>query len=121
MDQTSFIGRGERQAAIAKLTRFVCASIDDARAVDQPFYHLEFNRVFPPDFYRSMLAALPTSTDYRPMHGRSRSRTGNQTRVKIDLFPEYVRHLSREEAGVWDIVGAALRSEDVKQAFVRRL
>ena len=46
---------------------------------------------------------------------------GTSTRVKIDLFPEYIRHLPPEKRVVWDIVGRALCSESVKAAFVRRL
>jgi hypothetical protein len=41
--------------------------------------------------------------------------------VKIDLFPEYIRGLPPEKRTVWDVVGAALCSKAVKDAFVRRL
>ena len=64
----------------------------------------------------------------RPTTGRCRGRSkghdladGTHTRVKIDLFPEYIRALPPEKRAVWDVVGRALCSQDVKQAFVRRL
>ncbi|HEX3983607.1 MAG TPA: hypothetical protein VHX12_07930 [Acidisoma sp.] len=67
-----------------------------------------------------MLALMPSAADYRPMHGRSKVE-GTPTRVKIDLFPEYIRNLPAEKRALWDIVGRALCSEKVKQAFIRRL
>ncbi len=106
-----------------ELAEFIAASVKSARVVRTPFYHLEFGRVFPDDLYRSMMAAMPIHSDYRPMHGRSRNATEEtpQTRVKIDLFPEYVRHLPPEKRRVWESVGAALCSETVKNAFRERL
>ena len=41
--------------------------------------------------------------------------------MKIDLFPEYIRHLPPEKRAVWGVVGRALCSREVKDAFVRRL
>jgi len=58
------------------------------------------------------------------MHGRSKGHDltdGTHTRVKIDLFPEYIRNLPPEKRALWDVVGRALCSQPVKQAFIRRL
>ncbi len=58
------------------------------------------------------------------MHGRSKGHDladGTHTRVKIDLFPEYIRHLPPQKRAVWDIVGRALCSRPVRDAFMRRL
>jgi hypothetical protein len=58
------------------------------------------------------------------MHGRSKGLNladGTHTRVKIDLFGEYIRHLPPQKRAVWDVVGRALCSPAVKDAFVRRL
>lgn len=58
------------------------------------------------------------------MHGRSKGHDladGTHTRVKIDLFPEYIRHLPPQKRAVWDVVGRALCSGAVKDAFVRQL
>src|SRR2546430_3395582 len=55
------------------LVEAIAQSIDQARAVDEPFFHLEFERVFPPEIYQAMLAAMPQSADYRPMSGRSKT------------------------------------------------
>jgi hypothetical protein len=67
---------------------------------------------------------MPEARDYRPMHGRAKGHDledGTHTRVKIDLFPEYIRHLPPQKRAVWDVVGRALCSREVREAFVRRL
>ena len=87
----------------------------------KPIYHFEFDRVFPDDVYAQILNLMPKSDDYRPMHGRSKAQNGPATRVKIDLFPEYIRNLPPKKCALWDVVGRALCSEPVKQAFNCRL
>lgn len=124
MDQFSGLNARERRGAIERLTKFIAESVDAARASEVPFYHLEFDRVFPDDIYAAMLTMMPQAADYRPMHGRSRGNDltdGTHTRVKIDLYPEYIRHLPPEKKAVWDVVGHALCAEPVKQAFIRKL
>jgi len=124
MDQTTALRPRDRDSAVSRLSDFVAQSVMEARASEKPFYHLEFDRVFPDDVYAQMLALMPESADYRPMHGRSKGHDladGTHTRVKIDLFPEYIRNMPPEKRALWDVVGRALCSEPVKQAFVRRL
>ncbi|AXK79872.1 hypothetical protein DW352_04665 [Pseudolabrys taiwanensis] len=124
MDQTVSLARNDRARVVDQLADYVVRSIDTARAVEKPFFHLEFDHVFPPDMYAKILALMPESRDYRPMHGRSKGHDlddGTHTRVKIDLFPEYIRNLPPEKKALWDVVGRALCSEKVKQAFIRRL
>ena len=99
-------------------------SVEQARAVEKPFYHLQFDRVFPDDIYAAMLAQMPVDRDYRALPGRNNGNIhddGSATRVKIDLFPEYIRNLPAEKREVWDLVGRALCSDEVRDAFVRRL
>jgi len=119
MSNSSF----DQPDAVEKLGGFIVKSVEAARAVEGPFYHLEFDRVFPDDMYPSILAALPVYADYRPMHGRSKKKDamGASARVKIDLFPEYIRHLPAAKRMMWSVVGGALCSEPVKNAFRRRL
>src|SRR5665647_95936 len=121
MDQSTTLARNDRRRAADRLAAFVAQSVDQARAVEKPFYHLEFDRVFPDDVYAQILNLMPESADYRSMHGQSKVKDGTQTRVKIDLFPEYIRNLPPEKRALWDVVGRALCSEPVKQAFIRRL
>jgi hypothetical protein len=124
MDQAIALSGESRRRAADSLAAFVANSIDTARAVEKPFFHIAFDRVFPDDIYAQILRLRPAPADYRPMHGRSKERDlddGTHTRVKIDLFPEYVRYLPPEKRGLWDIVGRALCSETVKQSFIKRL
>ena len=109
---------------VKALANGVAAAIDAARAVARPFFHLEFDRVFPDDVYARMVDAMPAAHDYRPLPGRNNGNLredGTSTRVKIDLFPEYIRHLAAEKLAVWDLAGRALTSGEVRAAFVGRL
>jgi len=121
MDQSTTLALNDRRRAAARLAEFIAQSVANARAVEKPFFHLEFDRVFPDDIYAQILALKPESRDYRSMHGQSKVKEGTQTRVKIDLFPEYIRNLPAEKRALWDVVGRALCAEPVKQAFIRRL
>jgi len=106
------------------LTNFLVQSIERARDHGAPFYHLEFDRVFPDDIYAAMLREMPDNNDYRALRGRYGENLlddGSSTRVKIDLFPEYIRKLPRRKRELWHEVGRALCSQEVKAAFMRRL
>ena len=100
-------------------------SVRNARADDDPFYHLRFDSVFPPDFYAAMLRTMPEEKDYRAMSGKSKMGSvrpdGKPTRTKIDIFPEYIRHLPPEKRAVWQTVGRVLRSSRFKKALMERL
>jgi hypothetical protein len=124
MDQSVELTASGRKLAAERLREFVVRAIDAAPAYETPFYHLILDRVFPDDVYAAMLANMPEASDYRPMHGRSKGHDlpdGTHTRVKIDLFPEYIRHLPPEKRALWNVVGRALCSGEVRDAFMRRL
>jgi hypothetical protein len=124
MDQSLTSAGYDRSATIARLVDHIVAAVDRARVELKPFYHLEFEGIFPDLTYSAMIAAMPDAADYRPMSGRSAGNDmadGTHTRVKIDLFPEFIRRLPAEKRAVWDVVGAALCSKPVKQAFMRKL
>ncbi len=109
---------------VSILVEAIVANIDAGRAVERPFFHLEFGRVFPDDIYTELIAAMPAAADYRPLSGRYNENIredGTPTRLKIDLFPEHIRHLTGEKHCVWGVIGRALCSEQVRAAFVRRL
>jgi hypothetical protein len=114
----------DRREALANLTKYIVGSIDAAKTYDEPFFHLRFERVFPDDVYAAMLGKFPSASDYRALPGHKKGNIqadGSSTRVKIDLFPEYIRKLPAEKHAVWDLVGRALCSDEVKEAFRRRL
>jgi hypothetical protein len=111
--------------SVNNLIQFVVSSVQTAPGDDAPFHHLRFERVFPDDFYGEMLEAMPVAEDYRAMSGKSKTGSsrpdGKPTRAKIDLFPEYIRHLPPQKRAVWDVAGQVLRSKEVGSAFVQRL
>ena len=115
----------EKSESVENLIQFVVDSVRRAHADDAPFHHLRFDRIFPDDFYAQMLGAMPVTEDYRAMSGKSKigsSRSdGKPTRTKIDLFPEYIRHLPLKKRTVWDVAGRILRSKELNAAFVQRL
>src|SRR4029078_12530770 len=111
----------DRRHAAAKLTEFLVASIEHARAVETPFFHLQFDRVFPDDIYAAMLREMPVARNYRALPGRHKENVlddGSVTRVKLDLFPEYIRNLPASQRELWDTVGRALCANQVRDAFV---
>jgi hypothetical protein len=113
-----------QRPAVTTLTAHLVNSVMHARACEHPFYHLQFDHVFPDDVYAAMLREMPSSADYRALPGRDNVNIledGTATRVKIDLFPEYIRNFPESKRAVWDIVGRALCSREVRDAFVHRL
>src|SRR5437763_13856028 len=73
-----------------------------------------------------MLDAMPVADGgYRALSGKARVRNvtteGKPTRTKIDLFPEYMRHLPPEKREVWDVAGRVLRSKELGKVFVERV
>jgi len=124
MDQAVELKAGNRAVAVERLCDHVVTSVAAASAFETPFLHLVLDRVFPDDVYAAMVANMPSASDYRPMHGRSRGLDlddGTHTRVKIDLFGEYIWHLPPDKRAIWSIVGRALCSSKVRNAFSRRL
>ncbi len=112
------------QRELNRIIDQVAAAIDAAPEGKDPFFHLKLANIFPPDVYAKMMEEMPVASDYRRMSGRTKStRTmdGGGTRVKIDLFPEYIRHLPRQKRELWKMIGKALCSAKVRDAFTRRL
>ena len=106
------------------LVDHLVGAVRRAPLVEKPFAHLQLEGVFPGDVYAAMLEGMPNGADYRAMSGRSKSARrddGTPTRVKIDLFPEFIRHLPAGKRTVWREVGSALRSGALQDAFVERL
>jgi hypothetical protein len=113
-----------RASEVRSLINAVVANVEAARVVEKPFFHVEFDRVFPDDVYARMIAQMPKAEDYRPLPGRGGGNLredGTSTRVKIDLFPEYIRHLTEDKRAIWDVVGRALCAAEVQEAISRGL
>src|SRR5258707_448431 len=115
----------EKSESVANLIQFVVDSVRQAAGDDGAFQPLQFKRIFPGGFYAEMLEGMPGGQDYRGMSGKrkvgSSRPDGKPTRAKIDLFPEYVRHLPAKKRAVWDAAGRVLRYKELQSAFVQRL
>jgi hypothetical protein len=122
MDQSVIPPALTRHDAVANLVRSIIAAVDNARVKDVPFYHLEFDRVFPDEVYQAMLSSMPRASLYRSSSRKDDILPdGTVTRIKIDLFPEYIRALPANQRAVWGVVGRSLCSREVCSAIVRRL
>jgi hypothetical protein len=112
----------QKQGDVKRTIEHVVNAINGAAQHREPFYHLQLSNVFPADTYSAMLEAMPVKEEYRQMSGRTKStRThdGGGTRTKIDLFPEFIRYLPGGKKEIWEVVGKALCSEPVREAFRR--
>jgi len=112
------------KAELNRVIDHVVNAVDNAHVDQQPFFHLELKNIFPADTYAKMMELMPVAEDYRAMSGRTKStRTmnGGGTRVKIDLFPEYIRHLPEEKRELWNLIGKALCAPKLRDAFIRKL
>ena len=52
---------------------------------------------------------------------RNRRPDGKPTRIKIDLCPEYIRHLPPKKRAVWNLAGRVFRSKALEKVFIERL
>jgi hypothetical protein len=109
---------------VARTIEQAVRAINAAAEHQAPFRHLQLAQFFHPELYGAMLEGMPVREDYRRMSGRAkytRTADGGGTRTKIDLFPEYIRHLAAQKKAVWNTVGRALCSVQVREAFRQRL
>ena len=106
------------------ITDHIVESVRRADARTEPFFHLILDGVFPDDTYAAMIDSMPSSASFRALPGRRNTNIradGTSTRVKVDLFPEHLRHLTGEQKVLWTNVGRALCAPEVRAAFVERL
>ena len=108
-------------STVARTIEHLRAAIDAAAEDREPFGHLRLVDAFPEDVYSQMLDAMPAREDYRRMSGRAKSNRKGDVRTKLDLLPEWIGNLPPGKRKVWEVVGAALRSVQVREAFIRRL
>src|SRR4029453_14881697 len=66
----------EKSESVANLIQFVVDSVRQAPADDAPFHHLQFDRIFPDDFYAQMLEAIPVGGVSRAVFAKKKRRVG---------------------------------------------
>src|SRR5579859_3029988 len=109
---------------LGRTIEHIVHAVEVAESHNEPFHYLQLADIFREGLYAAMLDAMPLTEDYRQMWGRTKStRTvdGGGTRTKIDLFPEYIRHLPAEKKRLWEVIDRALCSKPVREAFKQRL
>lgn len=109
---------------VERVTDHIVAAVETAPQSEDPFLHLTLSNVFPDDVYTAMLERMPSARSYRDLPGRGGGNIradGVSTRVKVDLFPEFIRRFAPESRPLWETVGKALRSDAVRDAFLRKL
>jgi hypothetical protein len=105
--------------SVNNLTAFV-ANRSKRKCDDAPFLR-EIRPRISHDFYGDV-AGDACDRRLRAMSGKVKwAGDGKPTRTKIDLFPEYVRHLPPMKRQIWDAAGRALRSKELEKAFMQRL
>jgi len=115
------VSRAPSWGSAEDLSGYIAQSVRQAPVLETPFIHATLRNIFPESIYEAILEGMPDTADYRAMSGRSKSaklQDGTPTRYKIDLFPEYIRHFPARKRAIWFLVGSALRSRQVRSAFV---
>lgn len=113
-----------KDTELVALSGHIAHAVRQASTADDPFYHLILDGIFPGDLYAEMMERMPSAGHFRALAGRGNVNIrddGSATRVKVDLFPEYLRRLQGRQRELWAMIGAALCSEPVRDAFVERL
>lgn len=83
-----------------------------------PFAHLVFGGVFPPDLYAELLAQLPADTYYRELkHSDAMLPDGRSARLQFPLVPGNIARLPAAQAAFWREVVAGLTAPAVDAAY----
>ena len=95
-----------QRSDVSSLTEAIIHNIDAGRSVEAPFFHLEFDRVFPDDIYAAMIAAMPEASDYRPLPGATAAifaPTALRPGSRSTCFPNIFATLRQPSAsyGIW--------------------
>jgi hypothetical protein len=106
-----------RSDEVERTIDHMTSAIERARESREPFAHIRFDDLFPAGLYARMLDTMPRREHYRGMSGRATT----DVRTKMDLFPEWIRLLPPESRAIWQVVGKALVSAPVRDAFMRRV
>lgn len=83
-----------------------------------PFAHLVFGGVFPPDVYAELLAQLPADAYYRELkHSDAMLPDGRSARLQFPLVPGNIARLPAAQAAFWREVVAGLTAPAVDAAY----
>ena len=96
-----------------ELVQHLLRALEATNAEDKPFAHCYIQGLFPEDVYAEMVQAFPDPECYEI--------TGVETRTFLELTPDLLEPLGKQQRELWWSVGAALRSREFRQALFRKL
>jgi hypothetical protein len=121
MYSQSYEGTHTGAAAAAVPALDLATVIDRAPLRDTPFNHIALQEVFPPAFYRAMLAQFPAAAAFHPLHHHDALRPdGSSTRQRLYLYPEGLWRLPGPQRRIWRRVATALCAPALQLAFKRK-
>ena len=97
-------------------------TVNRTPAHQQPFSHIYFENVFPPDIYASILECMPDPALYTPLSDYKHKRAdGASMRDVLALDDPGLANLPLEQRELWQALATALRSIELKMAIFRKL
>jgi hypothetical protein len=97
------------------------ARIDQAALETQPFDHVCLSGLFPPEYYRQLLASIPADEHFHELRHRDALRAdGSSTRMRRYLYPEQIWLLPAAVRARWLPLARLLVSQDLQDAFKRK-
>jgi hypothetical protein len=97
------------------------AEIDRAPLETQPFDHVCLSGLFPPEFYRQLLASIPADECFHELRHRDALRAdGSSTRLRRYLYPEQIWRLPAAVRKHWLPLARLLVSRDLQEVFKRK-
>jgi len=122
MSQQMVKGRTEASASPTAMPEFNLVQVVDRSPLrDAPFDHIQMENVFPSDFYRQMLNALPARGKFHELYHRDALREdGSSTRLRMYLYRENLWRLPRPQRRIWGKVVAALSAPELELALKRK-
>ncbi len=108
-------------SAIALDDQGFIAQIDRTPLQTQPFDHVCLSDLFPPEFYRQLLASIPADEHFHELRHRDALRAdGSSTRLRRYLYPEHIRRLPAAVRERWLPLARLLVSRDLQDVFKRK-
>jgi len=97
------------------------SAVERSELRTQPFEHIYMENVFDPQVYVELLAAMPDRRFYHELsHVDALRPDGTSTRLRLYLYPEFLKRLPAEQRKIWVPIGRALCSDELQSAFKRK-
>jgi hypothetical protein len=106
--------------ALTRLIDPIVAAIESTKCEEEPFGHLNLEKIFPPLLYRQILSSLPSQRHYSRIPSRNKTvPDGPFLPLYLPLEQRCLEHLTDGQREFWSDIGRALRSPNLEQALRR--